>query len=156
MDYEIVRSNFYDAYRHAKYGDMRMIPHLKTYYEEGVKNPSVTKIIQQAVMDRKIKADLKQMAEDSVFLRGEANANFKKAISEIAKGIFNINIQSTCNNEVKPLYLAFEEEFKKRYPKTGRIRMRLINYGRFSTDKIALKMEAEAKKKLLGFLRFFK
>ena len=115
----------HDVYRYAYNSDSRITQKLADFYQEGIKCPSVAKMIaKKAVIDgTKYYGDMLQ--EDIGSLRGKPWDLIKNYIGKTILALVNID-SGKNQQEVKKYYDVFEKEFKELYPKTHKVREQII------------------------------
>lgn len=133
-----------DVYRYAYNDDSRLNEKLVEYYKEGVKCPSVAKLIAaKATLDgNKRQGDLLQ--EDIRCLRGKPLQLLKNYLGRSIMALCRIT-GAQGSDEVKEFYEKFESKFKELYPKTHTIREEIINEGRVVHGKITPKQSKSLK-----------
>ena len=126
----------HDVYRYAYNNDSRIVTKLLEFYKEGINNPSVAKIIAKKATTEGCKHYGEVMQEDISCLRGNPWELIKNFALRSVLAI--VNIEKTKNTPlVKEYYDNFEKEFKENlYPKTHKIREKIINEERVTYGKV--------------------
>lgn len=148
-----IKETAYDVYRYACNRDCRMIDKLINFYKEGVKNPTVAKLIAEKTRKDGIKRYSEYLVDDIFFLRGKPI----ELIKEYNEKLRNADLAIIVNRESYPVlkfYERFNEKFKKLYPQTHMIREQLIQDQRVCFDEIKPCMP-KGIKKAIKYSRYF-
>ena len=115
---------------------MAIIP-LKSFYQEGVQNPTLATMIKfDEFKNLEIKEEEKiiNALRKYIITQEESRMRFAKI-----KNAPNFISQLESNPEIKPLYDKFLTKFNKAYPKTGALRMKLLELCRVNLEEITPK-----------------
>lgn len=142
-----------DAYRYAYNKDSRMSENLMLFYQEGIKNPSVSNLIAHHVTNEGIKHYGEMMQEDIGSLRGNPWQLIKNYLGRIIMASARLNAaQST--EPVKEYFEKFDAKYNKLYGKTHALRKVLIADNRVAYDKVIPRMPKSIKK-VIKYAKFF-
>ena len=156
MDYDVVRDSINSAYANYKTNDSKFYSSMNDFYKEGKKNPSVAKILLQDCVAKQQRQAMKMMAEVLAIPGPEF---FEPMISNTRINIYNLSLFNAMKSiDADNLYkntkyigeddaTAFGSEHRKEfnaawenlYPKTGKMRDRIIEAKRISMDEVTLK-----------------
>jgi hypothetical protein len=156
MDYDIVKASAENAYKNYKTNDSKFYSSMDSFFKEGKKNPSVAKILLQDCVSKHQKQAIKMMEEIAAipgpeFLEPSISnsreilyrislTNAKKCID--AADLYK-NTEYIGEDDTMALGSEHQKEFnaawRKLYPKTGKLRNRIIEAKRISMDKVTLK-----------------
>lgn len=124
-----------DAYRYAYNNDSRMNEKLVEFYKEGIKNPSLAKIIANHATLKGTEYYGDKVQEDIGSLRGNPWTLIKDYLKNVFKAAYRLKAaQKTFS--INYFYSRFEDEYKKLYGKTYKLREKLIIEQRVLFDKI--------------------
>lgn len=152
MNYDVVKTSVINAYKNYKNNDKEFYANMDSFYKEGKDNPSVARIILQDHV-RKGQEAAHQMLFDASGI--PAPSFYEPMVSDARSQIYNITIQSGLRSfEAENIYKdtayinkdnglssrkEFDEAWSSKYPKTGKLRERLIEDNRISMDKVTPK-----------------
>ena len=155
MDYDVVRENVVAACANYKKNDAKFYTQMNGFYKEGKKNPSVAKIILQDHIYKSQKVASRMLNDaasfsqsdipailypefvgrmNQIFTLSSAAALRSMTISDIYEETKYIN-----ENVGKCAREEFDESWNKKYPKTGKLRERIIEANRLDMDKVTPK-----------------
>ena len=153
MDYDIVRTSIQNAYSNYKYNDSKFYDAMEGFYKEGQKNPSVAKILMKDHITKGQLAAKKVMNAAAAISMTDFSTTMYPEIVSQQRGIYNLSITTALKSieaediyehtlflDEKYGYLSnknkeqFDENWKKLYPGTGKIRERIINANRIAAD----------------------
>lgn len=149
MDFDVVRNSIASAYRNFKFNDKKFENSMHDFYEEGAKNPSVAKIIMQdrirkgQEISRKILTEVASLPTPGLFEPTEATFHLYNFSAQFAAK--SINAADMYNSASYNEYVGntarktFDEAWDKLYPKSGKIRERIILANRILTDNVTRK-----------------
>lgn len=135
MDIQNVLQSAKDSYRYARCNDSRLENEIINFYKEGQKNPSVAKIIMNHATIDGCKQAGEIMVGDIAFLRGEPRKLIKEHIGKSILAICNIE-EAKKTQTIKPLVDKFEKTFIELYPRTYKLREKLIQDGQVCFNEI--------------------
>lgn len=155
MDYNVVKNSVDKAYVNYKTNNGRFYSNMNDFFKEGKKNPSVAKILLQDCVTKHQKQAMKMLAE----VASIPGPNFfEPMISNARVNLYNISLFAVMKSlDANELYKKseynesdsmnidsqykkeFESEWERLYPKTGKLRDRIIEAKRISMDKVTLK-----------------
>lgn len=149
MDISVLRSNSADAFKYYKTDDKKFNHAMGNFYREGVKNPSVARLIFKDENKKHIEKLQKVQVE---FLRNASQIQspscdtFSKIPTEKAslyyatvmlKSILNTkNIENDEKLNSIPEKKVFDKKYQELYPRTGALRKRIIEAGQVVPDKV--------------------
>ena len=158
MDYDKVRLNAYTAYTNYKKNDGKFYGSMDKFYKLGKENPSVARIILQDQIRKghvaagKMLAEVSslpvpkiheaQMIDATLGMYGLALSSVQMSLS--ASDIYNETayIDDPDYHDFRATYLGlesrkeFDDSWNKKYPKTGKLRERIIENNCISMDKV--------------------
>lgn len=151
MDYDILKTNIQNAYNNFRHSDNEFYSSMNNFYKEGKKNPSVARMILQDQILKGQKAAIDIINEvpninfsgNSLLYNDMGHTAYNK-ISGLAlkTAILSVNAQdiykSTENIEKRK---DFDKEWERLYPKTGKLRERIIEANRLSIDSTTPKAD---------------
>ena len=131
MDIPMIKQHADGMFRYAINNDYRIVYPTAEFYKEGINNPSNALLILQ---DRVRKGTTERVMEayDS-FQKGDKEA-FKSFMNAQAEAGLNMS-KADSHDLVKPLKEAFSNKMKELYPKTGPMRLAIIDKGVVVYDK---------------------
>ena len=149
MDFDVVRNNITNAYRNYKLDDAKFENSMYDFYKEGAKNPSVAKIMMQDYVRKGQEAAKKMLTEvaaihtpslleASVTCNRVYNFAAQFALRSIeASDMYNCTPYNEYTNNLARK--AFDERWNELYPRTAKIRERIICANRMSMDNVTPK-----------------
>ena len=162
MDYDVVRSSIAAAYKNYGKNDNNFYSSMDKFYSEGSKNPSVAKIMLNDYIFNKQRDVSKMLNVVSSFPVADTPGLMSPEILEMQKNIYSSTVNaamksisaqdiykntSALDNSDSNIQLGmqsskkFNEEWRKRYPKTGKTRERIINANRVSMTRVTPKAD---------------
>lgn len=157
MDYDVVKTSVQEAYRNYRVNNTKFYNSMGKFYEEGVKNPSVSRIILQDHIRKGMLAAndiLKQAIEINYYcanplLYGETaprhqmiyGLSLNAAIKSIEAQDMYKNSESLKDELGTEISKNFDKKWDELYPRTGKIRKRIIEANRISMDNVTQKAD---------------
>ncbi len=165
MDFDVVRTRIINAYQTYGSSDKKSFnKNMSEFYTTGKQNPSVAHMI---LVDQLRKEGLNQSHTNKQLVKTfkdnsktdtellipfvdktpiiERQLNRNVAGLEICLGVSKVlkanetQMTDLLSNEVKPLKESFDETYKSLYPRTYRIRKKIIENTNFSMDRVVPK-----------------
>lgn len=153
MDVQKVLQVANDTYRYAYNNDSRMNQKLVEFYQEGIKNPSLAKIIANHATLKGAKYYGDKVQEDIGSLRGNPWTLIKDYLKNVFKAAYRLkSAQKTF--PIKDFYGRFEDKNKELYGKTYKLREKLIIEQRVLFDKIVPCLPKSCKK-AMKYAKYF-
>ena len=149
MDYIQIRQCCSDAFRYAYNSDDRIKQPLAEFYKLGKESPCVANIIMSDVADKAIRRYGKEAAERLPF---EGSAPLKDFMWKAGMAAINSS-EADELEEIKPLKEEFVKRFKELYPKTAKLRQKLIDTKRVVFDEVLPKATLKEKRKIMKLLK---
>jgi len=158
MNYDVVSNSIASAYRYYGNNDTEFYFSMKDFYTEGAKSPSVAKIMLNDYLYNK-KKQVGNMLQDvstipvtriPLYAYPEAAVMQKNiygtAISSAMKCLSAQDIYRNTAHFASPHFWDnsrkdFDDEWNRLYPKTGKIRERIIDANRISMDHVTKKAD---------------
>ena len=155
MDYDVVKTCVQSAYKNFNSDDKKFYQSMNKFYEYGKENPSVAKIILNDRLNknmfkaRQLLADVASMPTPSFmephifYARGQI---YNAAAAVALKSINSHDLYEKVNNKDEETFgkdliykQEFDESWSAKYPRSGKIRERIIDANRISMDKVKQK-----------------
>ena len=152
MDYDVVRTSVNNAYKDFGQNDDKFYSAMENFYKEGKKNPSVAKIIMKDFAGKKLQA-ANRMLNNVVALSfpdtpvvmypeliGYQNqlhsVSLKAAMKSLDAEEIYKNTEYLSEDVGSEEAKDFKNVWSKLYPRTGKLRERIIDANRISMDKV--------------------
>lgn len=152
MDYDVVRTSVINAYKSFKLDDKKFLDSMNVFFQNGKENPSVAKIIMKEQLNQSMLNTNKMISEVAAmpipsitepYMYYAHESIYSLALTNALKSIEAEEIykQTECNNannadlntNERKMFL---DSWKKKYPKTGEMRERIIDANRLSMSEI--------------------
>jgi len=161
MDYDVVKTSIENAYKYFGKDDGKFYSAMNDFYKEGKKNPSVARIYLQDYITKEIrtakhimnKASMMSFPEIDPLMLGSRlsyqNLIYSMSVSNAMRSIQATDIyknteynETTFRNEERK---KFDEIWAEKYPRTGKIRERIIQANRIKPDEVTPKASMSTK-----------
>ena len=157
MDYDVVRTNVINACRNYKQEDSVFYNAMNNFYREGKKNPSVARIILQDHIFERQKISKNMLNDAASFSQADIPAILYPEFADRIKQLYNLSALETLKSlALTDIYKEtayinddlgnyerrdFDKKWAELYPKTGKIRERIIEADRISMDGVNKKAD---------------
>lgn len=153
MDYNVVRAQAVDAFKYYKNDDKKYRDSMTKLYAEGKSNPTVTKVIlDNTVSDKigrlsQISSEVMRDARTPDFYPlcdhfgqiDEFNARANIALMSMKRSLDVSDMPNDKSLNDLAEKKVFDEKFNELYPRTGKIRERIIDAHRIKMDEVTPK-----------------
>ena len=155
MDYDVVKTYVQSAYKNFNSDGNKFYQSMNKFYEYGKENPSVAKIImndrlnKNMLQARQLLTEVASLPTTSFmephifYARGQI---YNAAAAVALKSIDSHDLYEKVNNKNGNIFdkdlrykHEFDESWAAKYPKSGKIRERIIDANRISMDKVKQK-----------------
>ena len=152
MNIPQIKENAYDIVRYAYNGDERLTEKLVEFYQEGIKNPTVAKLVSKQAIHDGTQRYNEYLQEDIALLRGKPIDLIKEFAGRMILAMCNIT-EAEQKSPLKEIYENFNQKFKQLYPQTHKLREKIISEGRVCLNEIKPCMP-KGIEKILKFARY--
>ena len=152
MNIPQIKENAYDFVRYAYNGDERLTEKLAEFYQEGIKNPTVAKLVSKQAIHDGTQRYNEYLQEDIMLLRGKPIDLIKEYVGRMFLAMCNIT-EAEQKSPVKELYEDFNKRFRQLYPQTYKLREKLLSEERVCLNEIKPCLQKSIKK-TLKFARY--